>query len=91
MRATVQDIIARWIKSKSLDSVFYSFDIESDLPIYGRLAYQRVHTASTYSRTFRSLRESNGLDKHGIELEEVGHNGTLNFNGKVKGWKIIVN
>tara|TARA_R110002051_G_scaffold325826_1_gene431762 strand:+ start:5937 stop:6206 length:270 start_codon:yes stop_codon:yes gene_type:complete len=89
MRISVQDIIARWIKSKSIDSVFYSFDIESDLPIYGRLAHQRVHTASTYSRGFRTLREGNALSSHGIELEEVGHNSSVNK--RVKGWKIVTN
>jgi|TARA_R110002012_G_scaffold262889_2_gene445274 hypothetical protein len=89
MKVTVQDIIEHWIKSKTIDSVFYSYDIESDLPIYGRLRHQKVHTASTYSRGFRVLRESNNLDLRGITLEEVRHNGTANR--KVKGWKVIVN
>jgi hypothetical protein len=89
MKVTVDNIIEHWIKSKPIDSVFYSYDIESDLPIYGRLRYQRVHTASTYSRVFRALREGNTLNTRGITLEEVGHSGLSNR--KVKGWKVIVN
>jgi hypothetical protein len=84
--ATTEEIIIHWIKRKlrAKDPVFYSYDLESDLPVYGRLAHQKTHTASTYSRAFRKLRESNTLSKSGIGLQEVEHN-----NSKVKGWKII--
>ena len=82
---TAEDIVIAWIKSiKSKNDVFYSYDLEGALPLYGRLAHQKQHTASTYARAFRKIRESNTLKKHGIKLEEVEHN-----SGKVKGWKII--
>lgn len=80
---TVKDIIVQWLKTRN-NSVFYSYDLESAIPIYGRLAHQKVHTASTYSRGFRKLRESNTLRKHGIKLIEITHN-----ESKVKGWKIV--
>jgi|TARA_B100000214_G_scaffold276159_1_gene206103 hypothetical protein len=81
---TAEDIVIAWIKSiKSKNDVFYSYDLEGALPLYGRLAHQKQHTASTYARAFRKIRESNTLRKHGIKLEEVEHK-----SGKVKGWKI---
>ena len=81
---TAEDIVIAWIKSiKSKNDVFYSYDLEGALPLYGRLAHQKVHTASTYSRAFRDIRSSDTLKKHGITLEEVEHK-----SGKVKGWKI---
>ena len=81
---TAEDIVIAWIKSiKSKNDVFYSYDLEGALPLYGRLAHQKQHTASTYARAFRKIRESNTLKKHGIKIEEVEHK-----SGKVKGWKI---
>ena len=81
---TAEDIVIAWIKSiKSKNDVFYSYDLEGALPLYGRVAHQKQHTASTYARAFRKIRESNTLRKHGIKLEEVEHK-----SGKVKGWKI---
>jgi hypothetical protein len=53
------------------------------VPVYGRLAHQKVHTPSTYSRAFRKIREGNTLMRLGIELEEY-----INSDTKVKGWKI---
>jgi len=82
---STKDIVIAWIKSmKGKTEVFYSYDLESSLPLYGRLAHQKLHTASTYSRAFRQIRESETLNAHGIKLEEVEHN----KNGKIKGWKI---
>ena len=80
---SAQDIVISWIKSHNKEHVFYSYDLESALPTYGRLAHQKMHTASTYARAFRKIRESNTLKAHGITLEEVEHK-----SGKVKGWKI---
>ena len=82
---TVQEIIIQWIKNRRHSNpTFYSYDLESAIPIYGRLAQQKVHTASTYSRGFRKLRENNTLSKYGLKLKEIMHN-----ESKVKGWKII--
>tara|TARA_Y100000768_G_scaffold142371_1_gene106064 strand:- start:9048 stop:9299 length:252 start_codon:yes stop_codon:yes gene_type:complete len=81
---TAEEIVIAWIKSiKNKNDVFYSYDLEGALPLYGRLAHQKLHTASTYARAFRKIRESNTLKAHGITLEEVEHT-----SGKVKGWKI---
>jgi hypothetical protein len=81
---SVKDIIIAWLQSiKSKNNVFFSYDLENALPLYGRLTHQKVHTASTYSRAFRDIRSSDTLKKYGITLEEVKHK-----SGKVKGWKI---
>ena len=81
---TAEEIVIAWIKSiRNKSDVFYSYDLEGALPLYGRLAHQKLHTASTYARAFRKIRESKTLNKHGIKLEEVEHK-----SGKVKGWKI---
>ena len=82
---TAEEIVIAWIKSikGKRSDIFYSYDLEGALPLYGRLAHQKLHTASTYARAFRKIRESNTLRKHGIKLEEVEHK-----SWKVKGWKI---
>jgi len=81
---TAEEIVIAWIKSiKNKSDVFYSYDLEGSLPLYGKLAHQKLHTASTYARAFRKIRESNTLKAHGITLVEVEHK-----SGKVKGWKI---
>ena len=82
---TTENIIVDWIlrQQKTNEPWFFSFDLEEKLPIYGRIAHQKVHTASTYSRAFRKLRNSNKLFMKGLELIEIEHNKM-----KVKGWKI---
>jgi hypothetical protein len=84
---TTESILVKWLISTANTSEpwFYSFDLEQRLPTYGRLAWQKVHTASTYSRSFRKLRESDTLKVYGIKLEEIKHKD----NDKVKGWKIV--
>ena len=60
--------------------------LEEKVPIYGKIAHQKRHTASTYSRAFRKLRNSNmhKLEIRGYELKDIEHSKM-----KVKGWKII--
>lgn len=84
---TSEKIIIKWLSSRanSSDPWFYSYNFESEVPMYGRLAWQKVHTASTYSRAFRKLRESNTLHRYGLKLDEIKHKD----NDKVKGWKIV--
>lgn len=83
---TTESIIIRWLLSeaKSPEAVFYSYEFEERLPVYGRLAHQKVHTASTYSRAFRKIREENTLNRYGLALQEVNHKD----NKGIKGWKI---
>jgi|TARA_B100000073_G_scaffold49785_1_gene36678 hypothetical protein len=82
---TIENIVINWIKSRARSNPnFYSYEFEESIPAYGRLTEQKVHTASSYSRSFRKIRESNTLDKHGIKLTEIQHEN----NSKVKGWKI---
>ena len=83
---TTEQILIKWLISKanSSDPWFYSFDLEDELPLYGRLAHQKIHTASTYSRTFRKFRENNRIQTLGYKLEEIN-----NQKAKVKGWKIV--
>ena len=83
---TTEKILISWLKStaNSSDPWFYTYTIEEQVPLYGKLAHQKQHTASTYSRTFRKLRENETLWKHGYRLIEI----TEHKNKKVKGWKI---
>ena len=84
---TTEQILVKWIVSKAQSNrpFFYSYELEEGLPTYGRLAFQRQHSASTYSRTWRKLREGNKLQRLGYKLEEIVHDKSA----KVKGWKII--
>tara|TARA_R100000808_G_C2090673_1_gene111208 strand:- start:361 stop:624 length:264 start_codon:yes stop_codon:yes gene_type:complete len=83
---TTEQILIKWItnKANSKESWFYSYNLEDELPLYGRLAHQKIHSASTYSRAFRKLRANNKLKAMGYMLEEI-----VNPNKKVKGWKIV--
>lgn len=82
---TAEKIIIKWIVSRAngSDPWFFSYNLESEVPLYGKLAHQKIHTASTYSRAFRKLRESNKLKAMGYKLEEIKKD------TKAKGWKII--
>ena len=51
----------------------FTYNFEELVPVYGRIKYDRYHTASTYSRAFRELRSSNVLDDLGFKLTEVKH------------------
>tara|TARA_B100001094_G_C18079975_1_gene744646 strand:- start:497 stop:757 length:261 start_codon:yes stop_codon:yes gene_type:complete len=84
---TAEKIIIKWLMrlAKTNSPWFYTFDMEAEVPVYGKLAHQKIHTASTYSRAFRKLRESNKLDAMGYKLEEITKD------TKAKGWKIIKN
>ena len=83
---SAQKIIIKWLdnRAKSSSPWFFSYNFEEELPAYGRLAHQKTHTASTYSRAFRKIRENNSLWKYGYKLTEI----TEHKNKKVKGWKI---
>jgi hypothetical protein len=84
---TAEKIVIKWLigEANSSDPWFYTYDFETRVPMYGRLAHGKTHTASTYSRVFRKIRENNVLKKYGLILEEVKHNN----NEKVKGWKVV--
>jgi len=83
---TAKTILLNWITEKSTKgsshNVFYSYDIELTVPVYGKIKYGKIHTASTYSRIWRELRENNVLEVLGIGIREITHN----KNKKVKGW-----
>tara|TARA_R110002051_G_scaffold76781_1_gene140163 strand:+ start:2191 stop:2454 length:264 start_codon:yes stop_codon:yes gene_type:complete len=84
MAVTAKDVVINWIENRSKTStpLFWSYEFEEKVVLYGRLAHQKSHTASTYSRAFRDIRSSDTLSKFGLALEEI------NGKGKVKGWKI---
>ena len=86
MVMTAKQILLSWLTSRvaSSDPWFYSYNLEQEVPLYGRAAHQKTHTPSTYSRAFRILRNSDELERRGLKLEEIEHR-----NKKVKGWKII--
>ena len=80
-----KEIVLLWIENqfKNRNRVFWSYDFENLISTYGRLAHQKIHTPSTYSRAFRKIREENTLTRFGLELEIIKNN-----NNKAKGWKI---
>ena len=86
---TAKTILLNWVSEqadKSSNNEFYSYDIELNVPLYGKLKYGKIHTASTYSRLWRELRETPELfESLDIMLEEVKHMKQK----KVKGWMAI--
>ena len=55
---SVSSILVSWIKSRAngSDPWFFSYNLESEVPMYGKLAHRKLHSASTYARGFRKLR-----------------------------------
>jgi hypothetical protein len=82
---SVSSILVSWIKSRAngSDPWFFSYNLESEVPMYGKLAHRKLHSASTYSRGFRKLREGNTLELAGLRLVEFKEN-----DKRVKGWKV---
>jgi hypothetical protein len=82
---TAKKIVLRWIDNRfKSNPVFYSYDFEESVAMYGKLAHRKMHTPSTYSRAFRTIRSNanDDLERIGYLLEEIK-------NGKVsKGWRI---
>ena len=86
---TAKTILLNWVSEqadKTSNNQFYSYDIELNVPLYGKLKYGKIHTASTYSRLWRELRETPELfESLDIMLREVKHMKQK----KVKGWMAI--
>lgn len=87
---TAKTILLNWVSEKADNpgsmNEFYSYDIELNVPLYGKLKYGKIHTASTYSRLWRELRENPQLfDSLDILCREIKHN----TQKKVKGWSVI--
>lgn len=84
MKTKAIDIVLYWLENQfKRKRAFYSFDFETEIVNYGRLAHQKVHTPSTYSRAFRTVRSSDALEKRGYKLKDIKHN-----ESKSKGWII---
>ena len=83
MAMSAKTIVLNWLNSLENKEVFFTYNFEELVPVYGRIKYDRYHTASTYSRAFRELRSSNVLDDLGFKLTEVKHK-----NNRTKGWRI---
>ena len=62
MAMSAKTIVLNWLNSLENKEVFLTYNFEELVPVYGRIKYDRYHTASTYSRAFRELRSSNVLD-----------------------------
>jgi len=63
-KPTTKYIIKRWLRNR-LDhgiSTVASHEIETKLVEYGKEYWGKLHTPSTYSRAWRSLKSSNELD-----------------------------
>ena len=84
---TAKTIVINWLDSLENGEVFFTWNFERQVPHYGKIKYNKIHTASTYSRAFRKLREENIFTDElmGFALKEV----KSATNGKIKGWKKI--
>ena len=84
---TAKTIVINWLDSLENGEVFFSHNFESQVPYYCKVKYNKIHTASTYSRAFRKLREENLFTDEvmGFALKEV----KSATNGKIKGWKKV--
>ena len=63
MKATTNNIINDWLKSKLLNgqSIIYSHQFEDELVKYGECFWGVKRLPSAYSRAWRSLRQHNQL------------------------------
>lgn len=69
---TAKKIVLNWIDNRfKSNPLFYSFDFESTISTYGKLAHLKQHSPSTYSRAFRTIRSSDDLEKRGLKLDEI--------------------
>jgi hypothetical protein len=84
---TAKTIVINWLDSLENGEVFFTWNFESQVPHYGKIKYNKIHTASTYSRAFRQVRQEDIINKElmGFALTEV----KSATNGKIKGWKKI--
>ena len=83
MSMSAKTIVLNRINSLEDKEVFFTYNFEELVPVYGRIKYDKYHTASTYSRAFRELRSSNVLNELGFKLTELKHK-----NNRTKGWRI---
>ena len=83
MSMSAKTIVLNWLNSLEDQEVFFTYNFEELVPVYGRIKYDKYHTASTYSRAFRELRSSDVLDTLGFKLTELKHK-----NNRTKGWRI---
>ena len=71
---TVKFIIKRWLRNRldnGLDSVA-SHEIETTLVEYGKEYWGKLHTPSTYSRAWRTLKSGTELDDIDVyKVEEI--------------------
>ena len=70
---TTKFIIKKWLRQRlnnGQDQVA-SHEIETTLVEYGKEYWGKLHTPSTYSRAWRSLKESNELDDIDVNKVEI--------------------
>jgi len=68
---TISKIIKRWLRSRITQQNLYvkSSDIETDLVWYGKEYWGVMHTPSTYSRSWRKIREEK--DYEDIDIRNI--------------------
>ena len=66
---TISALIKKWLKSRLDQQNFYvkSSDIETDLVWYAKEYWGVLHTPSTYSRSWRKLREDRDYEDTDIK------------------------
>ena len=69
MRATTNNIINDWLKTKLLDEnpIIYSHQFEDELVKYGEMYWGLTKLPSAYSRAWREIRQKEEYKNHNIE------------------------
>ena len=84
MSMSAKTIVLNWLNSLEDKEVFFTYNFEELVPVYGRIKYDKYHTASTYSRAFRELRSSNVLNELGFKLTELKHKNNRTKGGRIE-------
>lgn len=84
----VNDVIFKYMTARTLGGTLSvkipSWQLEDDLVDFGQKQCQTMHTASTYARAFRKLRNTLLLEKKcNLSIQDVTHTGV-----KYKTWRI---
>ena len=83
---TCEEIILLWLKDRidSGELTVASHQFETDVPMYGKLYYDKTHNPSTYSRAWRKIRQEARYVK--IDVDQIKE---VNDNKTETTWKLI--
>jgi len=96
-RSSNQTMLLNWLESNSNFTGMFEFNsavIQTELPKYFKVNYDKLVTPDTISRLWRKLREELKTDKHssllyarGIKIEEFSKSGSTQKHYRIIRWK----